>query len=102
MRALALLMLAGTANAAVECKNVPGASALLTAGGTVLVGEVRGTNEIPKAFGELACLAVKAGVNLRVGIELPPPELGPLEKFLTDGDRAALLQATPFKRPKQD
>ena len=103
--AIWILLLAAPALAAppaVTCKHVPGASALLTKGSTVLVGEVHGTNEIPQAFGELVCIAVKAGVPVRIGLEMQPPELSAVEKFLDSGDRSELMKATPFTRKRQD
>jgi hypothetical protein len=99
MRAGLILLFAAQAGA-IECKNVPGAAGLLNEKATVLVGEARGTKEIPYWFGELACLAANKKVPMLIGLEFAPPELAPIEKFLGSGDPADLMKAGPFAKKK--
>jgi hypothetical protein len=69
-------------------------AALLAAGRILLVGEVHGTREMPAAFGDLVAHAVKMGLHVRVGLELPED----LSSSWTDDGRSSKAMAAMRKR----
>ncbi|HEX4693325.1 hypothetical protein [Sphingomonas sp.] len=95
------------AAASAVCHSVPGAEQLW---GTeirwVFVGELHGTNEIPDAFVNLACLAAQQKQPVTVALEYPVDEQPWIDAFLvSDGGakaRAALLAAPFWHRDFQD
>jgi hypothetical protein len=72
----------------------------------VLMGEVHGTTESPKAFGAAVCYALEHGRDVSVGLELNPDQIDVLASyFASNGDKAAvegLLHSTFWTRPLQD
>jgi hypothetical protein len=65
----------------------------------VLSGEVHGTQELPRFFGEAVCATATGGLPVEVGLEIPTEDQAVVERFLTSAggvsDIAALLE-TPF------
>lgn len=88
--------------AALACEPVPGSEPLLHTGAVVLLGEIHGTVESPEAVGKLACLALDRGLAVTVALEIPRTEQEGVEKFLSDGDRSALLSGEFWSRDYQD
>ncbi|NTX50684.1 hypothetical protein [Myxococcus sp. CA039A] len=82
-----------------ECGEAPrGLEALLKPGGLVLFGEMHGTEEVPRFVGDVACHASVQGLAVRVGLEIPSEEQGPLDAFLA-ADDAQKSQADLLLRP---
>jgi len=88
------------------CPDVPGATQVVRPGTVVLLGELHGTAEAPRATGDLACHAVRTGAPVVVGLELPRAEQARLDAFLASGGgaeaRAALLGGEFWRRDYQD
>ncbi|HXO22728.1 MAG TPA: hypothetical protein VOA87_22635 [Thermoanaerobaculia bacterium] len=82
-----------------SCSAVAGLDRLLKPGTVVLLGEMHGTNECPGFVANAACLALKSGDRVTVGLEIPSAEGKRFAAYLrskgTEKDRAALL-AGPF------
>ena len=66
-----------------------------------IVGEIHGTREAPEAVVWLAHEAIVTG-PVRIGLEIPVEELPSIERYLADGDRAALLAAPFWSRADED
>jgi hypothetical protein len=99
MKKLLVLGLSLAATSAwAECKKIEGAPGLLNQGALILVGAQPNTKEIPQVFAELVCHGSKKNLPMLIGLELPAPEQGPVEKFLNSGDRTELLNSPPFKK----
>ncbi|AGC43764.1 hypothetical protein MYSTI_02448 [Myxococcus stipitatus DSM 14675] len=77
---------------------LPGTEALLAPGGLVLLGEMHGTQEVPRFTGQVACLAAAKGMTVRVGLEIPEEEQVSLDAFLAAGD-ATRAQEELLLRP---
>jgi len=84
-----------------DCAPLPGAEPLLRPG-IVLLGEVHGTVEGPDAVSKLACLAVEAGLEVAVALEIPATEQDAVDRFLAEGDREGLLSGAFWMRDYQD
>ncbi|MCU1281073.1 MAG: hypothetical protein JWM53_4619 [bacterium] len=99
-------LLAVGARASADCVPIANADHLVAPGARVHVGEMHGTVEIPRSFGELVCLATKHGGAVRVGLELPATEDAALSAYLKSGgtaaDRAALLRGGFWTDKAQD
>jgi len=91
---------------AADCPEIPGAETALRPGAVVLLGELHGTAEAPRAAGDLVCRALQGGAPALVGLEIPRAEQGRLDAFLaSDGGaaaRAALLAGDFWRREDQD
>ena len=91
--------------AALSCASTLGADRLWTEPRTVFVGELHGTEEAPRAFGDLVCAAFARSERVFVALELGADLQPALDAFLmSDGGAAArdrFLQqqfwASPFK-----
>lgn len=87
-------MFAALALAAV-CPPLPGIEALLAQPtlSYLLFGEYHGTVEKPGLVADALCHAKAAGRSVALGVELPADTQPALDRFVADGDRAALLAA---------
>jgi hypothetical protein len=102
--ALTALLLASTPPA---CAPISGADQLWKPGTRwVMVGETHGTAEMPAAFYELICLAVRTGRPVYVALEYPSREQRLIDAFLaSDGGapaRAALFKGFLWQLKGQD
>lgn len=104
----AALTAAGPARAATPDCGTPlvGADPLLRRGLTVLLGEVPGTQEVPRVVESLVCHAARAGVPVTLALELPRDEQPRLERYLasagSDEDLGYLLDGSFWHRPYAD
>lgn len=86
------------ANAAPACDPIPGVEKLWAKPSThfILFGEMHGTAESPKLFGEAICSALAKGRTIVAGFEFPQSERPAIEAYLTSkgtaADREALLR----------
>lgn len=101
------LFAAETAASRVTCDEVPGLDALPLGAGTVLLfGEIHGTTEAPDLVGDAVCQAVRRGVPVLVGLEMPVEERERVEAYLaSDGSAGALealLSSELWQREYQD
>jgi hypothetical protein len=75
---------------------IEAAERVLKSGAMLLVGEIHGTNEIERAFGDLVCQAASAGTPVWVGLEIPTDEQSAVAAFLASRgsscDRRKLLE----------
>ncbi len=80
-----------SAPATLECgEAIAGSGALLRPGATILIGDLHGTEELPRALGDLACSAARAGLVVDIGIEMPNEEQPRVDAFLrSDGAERA-------------
>jgi hypothetical protein len=89
-----------------HCDEVPGLVALLQPGSGLLLGEMHGTVESPEFAANAVCLALKTGVHVTLGLELPREDEERLGVFLrspgTDRDRAAFLASPFWQKAYQD
>ena len=89
--------------AAVQCLAVAGAAPLLKPRGMVLVGEMHGSREIPKALSALACLAVQQHVPVVVALELPQEEGPRIDAWMSSrAPLSELLRGVFWTRGYQD
>jgi hypothetical protein len=95
-----------TARASAECAPIANADRILTAGARIHVGEMHGTVEIPRWFGELVCHATKLPGAVRVALEVPAEEDAAIAVYLKSAgapaDRAALLRGAFWTDKFQD
>ena len=84
--AFAMMLAAGSAGA--TCAPLPGASAVLANAATryLVVGEMHGSNEEPRLFGELVCHALADGRQVVVGLERSTSEQAALDDVLVGSD----------------
>lgn len=96
---LTAVPLASPGSAGGTCAGVAGVDQLLAPGVVVLVGEIRGTEQIPRFVSALACNAMGAGFTVTVALDIPSDEAARVNAYLasagSDADRAELL-AGPF------
>ena len=90
-----------------QCEPLPpGATTVLGDGGMVVFGEFHGTREGPRAFGALACAAVRTASVVLVGLEFPVQEEDILQAAFTAPSPAEaefmLLESGFFSRDYQD
>ena len=98
-----LLTIAGCdRDPAVQCAALPGVETVTTRDRGVFVGELHGTDAMPKWFGELACHTAVRQRALLVGLEIPNVDQPRIDAFLaSDGGpnaRAALLRGWFWER----
>ncbi|MBF5042464.1 ChaN family lipoprotein [Aggregicoccus sp. 17bor-14] len=78
----------------------------LAPGGFLVLGEVHGTQEVPRFVGQAVCHAAHLGAPVVLALELPVREQRALDRYLqSDGDEEDVeaLTAGPFwHRPEQD
>lgn len=88
------------------CPAIPGTDALLQPGAHIILGEMHGTQQIPRFVGDVACAAANLGA-VRVGLEIPVEEQQRIDSFIAskgdDGARKALTLGSRFwSEPFQD
>jgi len=75
-------------------------------GALLLFGELHGTAEAPALIADVACWALRRGVKLRVGLELPHQEAEAVQAYLAsagrEDDRDKLLAGPFWQRAYQD
>jgi hypothetical protein len=85
---------------------IRGAAQVLRPGLTVLLGEVHGTQQVPRFLGDLACRAAAAGLAVVVLLEIPADEDPGFARYLGSGgsaaDRARLLAGEFWRSPHPD
>ena len=82
---------------------IQGADVFMHPGALVLFGEVHGTREIPRVFGDLACKAAEIGIPVRVGLEIPVAEKDPMSDWFNGtGAEEELWESPFFTKPYQD
>lgn len=91
---------------ALSCPDVPGLAPLLKPGHVVLLGEMHGTNESPAFLLDAVCAALRDGLGVTVGLEMPRSESARVDAFLTSpgGTEAEqrLLQGPIWQSSYQD
>ncbi len=69
----------------------------------VLVGESHGTNEMPRAFVDIACHFLKERGAVSIGVEMPQADQALIDTYLASSgkpdDRRALLRSPHWSRP---
>ncbi|MCP3144145.1 TraB/GumN family protein [Pyxidicoccus xibeiensis] len=75
-------------------------------GGVLLLGEMHGTQEVPRFLAQAACQATVAGTPVTVGLELPVESQERVAAFLTsegtDSDWLKLMDAPFWRSPYPD
>jgi erythromycin esterase-like protein len=84
---------------AAACAAISGSGPLLAAGNTVLIGEMHGSQQIPRAVAALSCAAARRKLAVTVALEQPVEDAGALEAFARG---AAPLKTEFWTRPYQD
>ncbi|PTL84053.1 hypothetical protein [Vitiosangium sp. GDMCC 1.1324] len=98
---------APTAAASVEC-GVPiiGLVPQVNPGGVLLLGELHGTQEVPRFVAQGACQTASTGTPVTVGLELPVENQQRVATFLrsagTEDDWLKLMEAPFWRNPYQD
>lgn len=89
-----LLAFAAPAAAMPACQTPPGVETLWSRPGTrfVLFGEIHGTAESPKLFGEVVCAALRSGRPVVAALEIPERHQLALDVYLESEGRAAERQ----------
>lgn len=85
---------------------ITGVEPLLQAGRVIMLGELHGTHEAPAFVVRLACYGAQAGLEVRLGLELPAAEGAALADYLASAgspeDRARLLAGKHWQGEMQD
>jgi hypothetical protein len=85
---------------------IRGAAQLLRPGLNVLLGEIHGTEQVPRFLGDLACRAAAAGLAVVVLLEIPADEDPAFARYLASAGRAAdrtrLLAGAFWRSPYPD
>jgi hypothetical protein len=115
MRHVALLVFAGALGltspsaqsaATPKCAEIAGSTALLEPGALILLGEMHGTQEIPRFAGDLVCAASARRQSVQLGLELSRDEQTRIERYLaSDGSvkaRAELVDDPSWNPTLQD
>lgn len=94
-------------SALVECgAPILGLLAQLKPGALLLLGELHGTQEVPRFIAQSACQAASSGLPVTVGLELPVAHQERVAAFLRgEGqkeDWAKLMEASFWRAPYQD
>jgi hypothetical protein len=75
-------------------------------GGVLLLGELHGTQEVPRFIAQTACQVASSGTKVTVGLELPEENEERVERFLTSAgkeeDWLKLMEAPFWRSPYQD
>ncbi|MFP2909971.1 hypothetical protein ACLESD_34015 [Pyxidicoccus sp. 3LFB2] len=92
---------------AIECGlPIIGLSKHAKQGGVLLLGELHGTQEVPRFVAQAACQAMVAGLPVTVGLELPLENQTRIDAFLesagTEGDWLKLMDAPFWRSPYPD
>lgn len=83
------------------CRSVPGADSVLRPGVVILLGEIHGTRESPRAVSDLVCLALEKRLSVTVALEIPVTEQNNIDAYLT-GTETTLPEGKFWKREYQD
>jgi hypothetical protein len=79
---------------------------VLKLGAIVIVGELHGTNEIERSFGDLVCQAALTGIPVWVGLEIPIDEQAAVDAFFASAglapDRRKLLEGSFWNGKSKD
>ncbi|HYO71544.1 MAG TPA: hypothetical protein VEU33_36235, partial [Archangium sp.] len=91
----------------VECGlSILGLSAEVKPGGVVLLGELHGTQEVPRFVAQGACQTASNGTPVTVGLELPVDNQERVANFLrsagSEDDWLKLMEAPFWRKPYQD
>lgn len=70
--------------------------------GLLVLGELHGTEELPRIAVRTACAAAAGGKTAWLALEWPRQDLERIESFLSTGDEAALLTGAFWRRDYQD
>lgn len=85
---------------------VRGLEEVLKPGMTILVGEQLGSQEAPRAVGNLVCEAAATGHEVALGLSIPSAEQERIDHYLASPgaptDQDELLQGDFWRRPYQD
>ncbi|QRK13556.1 hypothetical protein JQX13_10645 [Archangium violaceum] len=92
---------------AVECgQPIAGLAARVKPGGVLLLGELHGTQEVPRFIAQSACQTAASGTPVTVGLELPVVQQERVATFLrsagTEEDWLKLMEAPFWRNPYQD
>ncbi len=92
---------------AVECgMRIIGLEKQARPGAVLLMGELHGTQEVPRFVAQSACQAAQAGVPVSVGLELPVESQERVERFIasegTEDDWLRLMEASFWRSPFPD
>jgi hypothetical protein len=91
---------------ALECSAVDGVDVVLQPGNIVLLGEIHGTKESPRAVTNLTCAALERDLAVTVGLEIPQSENKRIQKYLnsagTAWDQVQMLEGDFWQRDYQD
>ncbi|RKG90186.1 hypothetical protein D7W82_04575 [Corallococcus sp. CA049B] len=90
-----------------ECgQSILGLKKLATAGGVLLLGELHGTQEVPRFIAQSVCQLVTAGMPVTVGLELPVENEERITTFLQsqggEVDWLKLMEAPFWRSPYPD
>ena len=78
------------------CQAIWGLDSVINHGKVLLLGELHGTQEAPHYVAQTACLALKYGVSVTVGLELPYSEEETIEAFMNGEVEQATILGLPF------
>lgn len=88
------------------CPEVAGIDPVLEPGTVLLLGEIHGTREAPGIAAAVACLALEAGLDVVLALEIPADENDRAQRYLvstgSEEDRRALLEGSFWGRANQD
>lgn len=88
------------------CEPIVGEEQVLRGGSALLLGEVHGTEEAPRAVARLTCRAFRHTNEVTVALEIPRAERARLQAYLagegTAAERTALLAGAFWTRAMQD
>jgi hypothetical protein len=92
---------------AVECgAPIVGLSPEVTPGGVMLLGELHGTQEVPRFVAQGVCQTASNGTPVTVGLELPVEHQQRVATFIrsagTEEDWLKLMEASFWRNPYQD
>ena len=98
---------AATPAATVECGlRIIGLEKQAKPGKVMLMGELHGTQEVPRFIAQSACQAAQAGVPVTVGLELPVESQERIARFIasegTEEDWRKLMEAGFWRSPYPD
>jgi len=89
--------------AQVDCGiDIAGLPDVAAANSLILIGEVHGTNEVPRAVGDMACQIAASGRRVVVAIEHEVGDQAVLDEAVERGDRQALIAGAAWTRAYQD
>lgn len=101
------LVLGAMAPPATACREIPKQlGELLMPGKLLLFGEIHGTRQAPRRVADVICNAERAGLKMKIGLEMPTEMQGGLTDWLRsagdEADRQRLLGSEFWQRDYQD